>query len=576
MNDRSNLAPAAGSGGGLTGVRRAAAGFMTIFLWLHVPLAAVIALLGGAGGWVVPAAIAALAGLVTLERWRNPVGESVQLTTAASLALTVGLLVFQLSGHPWQLDAHMYFFAVFACVAVFCNWRALVVYAGIVAVHHLGLNYLMPLAVFPDGADLGRVLLHAVVVVIQAVALIWLTAMLSRAFAASARAVRTAQEAEAEAARVAAEQAARDAADLERQRAATAVQARVVRDISAGLERLARGDLTGPIDSPAHDPFPAEYDTLRAAYNAVLAHLGDLVARIEGVARAVQSGSAEIDQASQNLSHRAETQAATLEQSAAALEQLTASVRATASRAAEAEAAGRENRASAEAGQSVVQEAIAAMREIERSSEQIIRIIGVIDEIAFQTNLLALNAGVEAARAGEAGRGFAVVASEVRGLAQRATESARDIKALIADSAGHVETGSALVARSGTSLEDILAKAADVQALMIEISAAARQQSNGIGEINSGVAALDQVTQQNAAVAEQTTAAAGELNRRGVELVEALASLRRGGQGAAAHPSPATPGDWPAPQPAPFPASAPGSGPWEAPTSPALRAVSGF
>jgi len=321
------------------------------------------------------------------------------------------------------------------------------------------------------------------------------------------------------------------------QRAEAAVQARVVRDISAGLERLAKGDLTQPIASAAQDPFPAEYDALRASYNSVLEQLGGIVAQIDTVATGVRAGSAEIDQAAQDLSSRAETQAATLEQSAAALTELTESVRAAAERAAAAEAATRDNHARAEGGSRIVRDAIDAMQAIEKSSEQITRIIGTIDDIAFQTNLLALNAGVEAARAGEAGRGFAVVASEVRGLAQRAAASAREIKGLIAESAGHVETGSHLVRRTGESLEDILGKARDVQGLMGEIAASAHEQAAALDEINTGVNHLDQVTQQNAAVAEQTTAAAASLKQKAGELVETLRHFsahqgaREGGHG---------------------------------------------
>ena len=95
----------------------------------------------------------------------------------------------------------------------------------------------------------------------------------------------------------------------------------------------------------------------------------------------------------------------------------------------------------AEKSGEIVRKAVEAMGGIEKSSQQISQIIGVIDEIAFQTNLLALNAGVEAARAGDAGRGFAVVASEVRALAQRSAEAAKEIKGLISASTTQVGQG---------------------------------------------------------------------------------------------------------------------------------------
>jgi methyl-accepting chemotaxis protein len=303
-------------------------------------------------------------------------------------------------------------------------------------------------------------------------------------------------------------------------------QARVVRDVSAGLARLADGDLTQPIASPANDPFPAEYEALRTAYNEVIDRLAGTMARIGAVSAAVRAGSGEINEAAQDLSARAETQAATLEQSAAALNELAQSVRSTASSAAAAENASQSNRRNAESGAQIVREAVEAMRGIEHSSKQITQIIGVIDDIAFQTNLLALNAGVEAARAGEAGRGFAVVASEVRGLAQRASDSARQIKALIRESASQVDAGSALVERTGASLEGIVQRASEVSDLVAEIAKAAAEQAAGLDEINTGVNQLDQVTQRNAAAAEKTTAASTALLQKAEDLALELSGFR--------------------------------------------------
>lgn len=303
-------------------------------------------------------------------------------------------------------------------------------------------------------------------------------------------------------------------------------QARVVSELEAALQRLADGTLCEPIDSPAHSPFPADYETLRLSYNLALDRIGGVLANVAAIAQGLRDSSQEIAGASRELSARAETQAATLEQSAAALNELTASVGSTAERAGEAESASVENRDGAESGAGIVRQAVDAMQGIERSSGQITRIIGVIDDIAFQTNLLALNAGVEAARAGEAGRGFAVVASEVRVLARRASESAKEIKALISDSSQQVEAGSELVRAAGDSLDDIVKRAKEASSIIAEIAVAATEQAGGINELNTGISQLDQVTQQNSAMAEETHAAASTLLKRAEELIIAMAEFR--------------------------------------------------
>ena len=301
---------------------------------------------------------------------------------------------------------------------------------------------------------------------------------------------------------------------------------RVVDDLRAGLSRLAEGDLMTPIPSTPDNPFPPDYDALRQSYNLVLERVSDLIDQVTVIARGVRDSAAEITSASRELSGRAETQAATLEESAAALTELTQSVGSTADRAGQAQEASFGNRTGAERGAEIVREAVTAMQGIERGSEQITRIIGVIDDIAFQTNLLALNAGVEAARAGEAGRGFAVVASEVRLLAQRASESAREIKSLISESTQQVGQGSLLVRRAGDSLAEILGRANEAASLVADIASAAAEQARGLAEVNSAVNQLDTVTQQNSAVAEETSAAAVTLQSRSEDLIVALGSFR--------------------------------------------------
>jgi methyl-accepting chemotaxis protein len=251
--------------------------------------------------------------------------------------------------------------------------------------------------------------------------------------------------------------------------------------------------------------------------------------------QAIRLATGEISTSADDQSRRTAQQAASLEETAAALDEITATVKKTADGAAHARDVVSSTKAGAEKSDEVVRQAITAMGDIERSSQQINHIIGVIDEIAFQTNLLALNAGVEAARAGEAGRGFAVVASEVRALAQRSADAAKQIKGLISASTKQVEQGVDLVGQMGKALESIMTEVTEINTVVSEIAAGAKEQSVGLQEINTGVSQMDQATQQNAAVVEETTAASHGLARE-IEKLLALVGRFETGQDMGAMP----------------------------------------
>jgi methyl-accepting chemotaxis protein len=147
------------------------------------------------------------------------------------------------------------------------------------------------------------------------------------------------------------------------------------------------------------------------------------------------------------------------------------------------------------------------MQDLSAAGDQTAQIIKTIDEIAFQTNLLALNAAVEAARAGEAGAGFAVVADEVRNLALRASEAARNSSLLIEDIVKKIGGEERLVADTGNNFGQVVESLTKVVGLVSEITAASKEQAQGIEQINRAVAGMNQVTQQNSTVAQELSSA---------------------------------------------------------------------
>ena len=312
---------------------------------------------------------------------------------------------------------------------------------------------------------------------------------------------------------------------------------RITRPIAAAVaaaEGVAAGDLAVELRATTHD----ETGRLLDALETMRRGLAESVGTIRTAAENVGTAAAQIAAGSADLSSRTEEQASSLEETASSLEQLTTAVKLNAEHAQKADELARGASDVAERGGRAMAEVVGTMEAITGSSRQIGEIVGLIEGIAFQTNILALNAAVEAARAGEQGRGFAVVASEVRSLAQRCAGAAKEIKALVGDSAERIERGAGLVNEAGRTMQDIVQSVTQVTRIMSEIAVASREQNAGIEQVGNAIGQMERVTQQNASLVQESAVAAASMDDQAQRLVGTVSRFRLGGTAAAAPEAP--------------------------------------
>lgn len=272
------------------------------------------------------------------------------------------------------------------------------------------------------------------------------------------------------------------------------------------LGKIADGDFT-----VSYQP-SSQNDVVGNAIVRLIEDNNTAFSKIRNAAEQIDNGSSQIASASQTLAQGSSEQASAIQQITASVTDIANKTKDNARKASEVNDIVIRAKSDADEGNRYMKEMIVAMHEINESSENIQKIIKVIDDIAFNTNILALNATVEAARAGEQGKGFAVVAEEVRNLAGRSAEASRQTAEMIEDSIEKVKHGSALVVDTERALEVISDMIDNIMGLSANISSASSEQATATSQIDDALAQVAQVVQTNSATSEECASASEELS----------------------------------------------------------------
>ena len=285
------------------------------------------------------------------------------------------------------------------------------------------------------------------------------------------------------------------------------------REVVREITRLSEALMAGKLDAQADlSKFKGEYLTIvqsfEAAFSSLNSAFGVMSEQIDQVAASV----GQMSHASQVLSTNSQVTSASVEEVSASVIETDHQVQANAESSQKAAtfvgtAAGLANQ-----GADKIKDMVSAMHGIKASSQDIAKIIKVIDEIAFQTNLLALNAAVEAARAGQHGRGFAVVAQEVRNLAGRSAKAARETSDLIEDASNRVNAGVRIADETSEAFTGIAVQITQVKEIVEEIDRSSAEQSRGVAQISLAMSEISKSAMDTSQQADELAAGAAQMS----------------------------------------------------------------
>ena len=296
----------------------------------------------------------------------------------------------------------------------------------------------------------------------------------------------------------------------------------LIEDIVQVSKKLAEGDLRVTLQAE----YKGDFTQIKDALETALTGLNSTVWQTKDVANQVAQLITKMRSIGQNLSSRTEQQSAALEEVTSSLEESDAQVKNNAENAGITNKLVNNTTNIAKIGQDKMKNMINAMNAIASSSQEVSKIIKVIDEIAFQTNLLALNAAVEAARAGEYGHGFAVVAQEVRNLAGRSANAAKETAELIEDARNQVQEGVNIANDTATALSEIVQNVVKARDFVEEIAAASKEQAAGISQINMAMGQVSEVVYNGSQQTDKMASMADDLTKLSTKLRDETARFK--------------------------------------------------